>query len=415
MLYRSATHGFDALAPHFPHPCQVPWAVTANMALRHTGDVKFDLRFPPAGGGEDVDFCLRLAGARRMVALPKVGGMMDGGAHSALSPLCGPPCTNQRWPAHQRAPTCMRMHSIHPHAPVCARHPTTMRAQASVTHPWWDGGARCYSRFFRWAWGDGELVDLWARGLPPGQQPGSSEPGGAEVPPRGAPVRGAPAGGGSDRGGCCDGGGRRGSGLSASSAGSEGDARCCGGRGRAAVPLVYRVAPSAAELVALLAWASFWALLAAAAAGASLVAAAAAGGGRACLALAARLPRLAWLGITAAGRAATAVAAADLLFESACNMAEPERRACCPDYLHLLLPALLEAWVIKVVSESGRLAGHLSRHGWLARPSGWARVGARFDWFCGMDPAIVANERRRALLRFTLQAAAAALALRARG
>ena len=51
---------------------QVPWAVTANMAIRNLGGVEFDLRFPKTGGGEDIVFCLRVAGLQRLVAVPEV-------------------------------------------------------------------------------------------------------------------------------------------------------------------------------------------------------------------------------------------------------------------------------------------------------------------------------------------------------
>jgi GT2 family glycosyltransferase len=40
----------------------VPWGVTANLAVRWNDRVKFDPRFPKSGGGEDVDFCLRIDG-----------------------------------------------------------------------------------------------------------------------------------------------------------------------------------------------------------------------------------------------------------------------------------------------------------------------------------------------------------------
>lgn len=48
----------------------MPWAVTANMAVRATG-VRFGSGFPRTGGGEDIDFCLRAAPCG-MVAVPQV-------------------------------------------------------------------------------------------------------------------------------------------------------------------------------------------------------------------------------------------------------------------------------------------------------------------------------------------------------
>jgi len=80
---------------------RVPWAVTANLAVRNTGK-RFDLRYPKTGGGEDVDFCLR-ACPQGLVAVP----------------------------------------------------------DAVAVHPWWNGGRPALMRFARWALGDGELVDVY--------------------------------------------------------------------------------------------------------------------------------------------------------------------------------------------------------------------------------------------------------------
>jgi len=49
---------------------EIPWAVTANMAVVNT-DKQFDLRFPKTGGGEDIDYCLQVAGGR-MMPVPQV-------------------------------------------------------------------------------------------------------------------------------------------------------------------------------------------------------------------------------------------------------------------------------------------------------------------------------------------------------
>lgn len=35
--------------------------------------------------------------------------------------------------------------------------------RAVVRHPWWNGGARSYARFFRWAYGDSHLPSLHPR------------------------------------------------------------------------------------------------------------------------------------------------------------------------------------------------------------------------------------------------------------
>ncbi|KAI7842503.1 hypothetical protein COHA_003857 [Chlorella ohadii] len=81
---------------------RVPWAVTANLAVKLSAAARFKEGFPGAGGGEDVDFCLQLGG--RMRAVPGAG----------------------------------------------------------VVHPWWpEGRPWVYRRFFRWAQGDGWLLDLW--------------------------------------------------------------------------------------------------------------------------------------------------------------------------------------------------------------------------------------------------------------
>lgn len=56
---------------------QLPWGVTANVAVRNT-DERFDLRFPPTGGGEDVDFCLRATHVARPGEHTQVGISGDG-------------------------------------------------------------------------------------------------------------------------------------------------------------------------------------------------------------------------------------------------------------------------------------------------------------------------------------------------
>jgi hypothetical protein len=52
-------------------PLQVlPWAVTADVAVVNTA-VDFDLRFPKTGGGEDIDYCLKVTGSR-LLPVPQV-------------------------------------------------------------------------------------------------------------------------------------------------------------------------------------------------------------------------------------------------------------------------------------------------------------------------------------------------------
>jgi GT2 family glycosyltransferase len=85
---------------------QLPWGVTANLCLRRSalGDLRFSTEFPKAGGGEDIDLCLRLIerAGQRLIAVPG----------------------------------------------------------AVVEHPWWANGRRSYGRFFRWAFGDSRLPAL---------------------------------------------------------------------------------------------------------------------------------------------------------------------------------------------------------------------------------------------------------------
>ncbi|HEX6913194.1 MAG TPA: glycosyltransferase, partial [Longimicrobium sp.] len=79
------------------------WGVTANLCVRRScvAGIPFDPVFPRSGGGEDVDFCLRLKEA--------------------------------------------------------AGKPFRSVPAAVVHHPWWNQGARSYRRFFRWAYGDSRL------------------------------------------------------------------------------------------------------------------------------------------------------------------------------------------------------------------------------------------------------------------
>ena len=58
--------GFFWNAPERLQP-YVPWAVTANVAVKYT-DRRFGSGFPKTGGGEDVDFCVQLG--HRVRAVP---------------------------------------------------------------------------------------------------------------------------------------------------------------------------------------------------------------------------------------------------------------------------------------------------------------------------------------------------------
>lgn len=104
---------FWGVATANPTHTELPWGVTANLCVRRPppGAVEFDAAFPKTGGGEDIDFCLRLREHVR-------GSVRDSEGFVA--------------------------------APA-----------AVVTHPWWDGGVPHYAHFSGWAWGDGHLIDLF--------------------------------------------------------------------------------------------------------------------------------------------------------------------------------------------------------------------------------------------------------------
>lgn len=89
----------------------IPWGVTANLIVRCNvrDDVNFDVRFPKTGGGEDIDFCRQ----KRRASLERGGTGF--------------------WPA----------------------------PEASVVHPWWNGGRRSYWRFYMWSKGDGALIKMY--------------------------------------------------------------------------------------------------------------------------------------------------------------------------------------------------------------------------------------------------------------
>ena len=82
------------------------WGTTSNLMVRRSAadGVRFSAVFPRHGGGEDIDFCLRIA--------ERTG----------------------RW--FKTVPA------------------------ARVRHPWWRGGGRSYARFFRWSLGDSRLPRL---------------------------------------------------------------------------------------------------------------------------------------------------------------------------------------------------------------------------------------------------------------
>ena len=83
------------------------WGVTANLMVKReaVGDIRFRTVFPKGGGGEDIDFCLRI--------VERTGKWLDA--------VPG----------------------------------------AEISHPWWQEGRRSYRRFARWAYGDSRLPRLF--------------------------------------------------------------------------------------------------------------------------------------------------------------------------------------------------------------------------------------------------------------
>lgn len=51
---------FWSIAAHLGADAEVSWGVTANLLVRRTEGVRFDLGYPKTGGGEDVAFCIDL-------------------------------------------------------------------------------------------------------------------------------------------------------------------------------------------------------------------------------------------------------------------------------------------------------------------------------------------------------------------
>lgn len=85
---------------------RLAWGITANLMVKRSavGDIRFSPRFPKKGGGEDIDYCLRI--------------IQRSGSWFISVPA------------------------------------------ATVTHPWWAQGAHQYRRFARWAYGDSALPTL---------------------------------------------------------------------------------------------------------------------------------------------------------------------------------------------------------------------------------------------------------------
>lgn len=85
----------------------MPWGATSNLLVRRSavGGIRFSPLFPRHGGGEDIDFCLRI---------------VEGAGGAWLKTVPG----------------------------------------AAVRHGWWGGGRRSYARFARWAWGDSRMPSM---------------------------------------------------------------------------------------------------------------------------------------------------------------------------------------------------------------------------------------------------------------
>lgn len=88
---------------------KLAWGITANLMVKResVGNIRFSEKFPKKGGGEDVDFCLRV--------IEKSGSWF------------------------------------------------TSVPNAKVIHPWWDYGRMQYKRFARWSYGDSSLPKLHPR------------------------------------------------------------------------------------------------------------------------------------------------------------------------------------------------------------------------------------------------------------
>ena len=90
-----------------------PWGVTANLCVKgRTNRVRFDLKYPKTGGGEDIDYCIR-------VSKTGISGGASGGTSASIVAVPG----------------------------------------ACADHPWWDGGQLSSIRHIMgWAVGESLCV-----------------------------------------------------------------------------------------------------------------------------------------------------------------------------------------------------------------------------------------------------------------
>jgi len=104
----------------------VAWGITANLCVKRDPTITFDSKtFPKGGGGEDVDYCIRLAQA----------------AHERIQraiPLRSP---------QEGEPAALIKRNFIPAPTACVRH------------PWWDGGNMKLQHFVCWAKGDRPLIE----------------------------------------------------------------------------------------------------------------------------------------------------------------------------------------------------------------------------------------------------------------
>jgi hypothetical protein len=114
-IHMAGVSYFWDIATKEPGASELPWGVTANLCIRRppASAVSFGAGFPKSGGGEDIDYCLRLR-AHVAATLPTSEGLVA--------------------------------------AP-----------RAVVTHPYWNEGRPHLSHFYGWAHGDGHLIDLHPR------------------------------------------------------------------------------------------------------------------------------------------------------------------------------------------------------------------------------------------------------------
>ncbi|CAG8615766.1 14064_t:CDS:1 [Racocetra persica] len=90
----------------------IPWGVTANLLVRrYKDDITFNSIFPKTGGGEDIDYCLQKS---KFFTQNIQNGEGFRGAPSI-----------------------------------------------KAVHPWWNDGKRSYSKFAKWAYGDGQLIKMY--------------------------------------------------------------------------------------------------------------------------------------------------------------------------------------------------------------------------------------------------------------